>query len=129
MGMPAKPDAMPVANGLTVEASTPTPEPSRMIPAATMRSKPAAIITGTISAQKATVSSAMPKVEPPRANRAISTGISNCSARQSRAIDGPTPASSAALHGHRQKAADDEHEQRHVGCPGKPWIGALEHIE
>ncbi|MNJ28938.1 hypothetical protein D3C77_234930 [compost metagenome] len=97
MGMPAKPEAMPVAKGLTVEASTPTPEPSSMIPAATMRSKPAAIMTGTMSAQKATVSSAMPKVEPPRAKRAISTGISSRSRPAKARTMAPTPASSAPL--------------------------------
>lgn len=36
----AAPDATPVANGLIVEAIVPTPAPSRMTLAATMRSYP-----------------------------------------------------------------------------------------
>ena len=36
--MPAASEATPVANGLTVEASTPVPAPRKMIDAATMRS-------------------------------------------------------------------------------------------
>ena len=42
---PAKPEAMPVANGLTVEPSTPMPAPSRSTEAPTRASYPAAIIT------------------------------------------------------------------------------------
>ena len=36
--IPAASDATPVANGLTVEHSTPEPAPRKMIDAATMRS-------------------------------------------------------------------------------------------
>ena len=42
---PAKPEAMPVANGLIVEPSTPMPAPSRSTEAPTRASYPAAIIT------------------------------------------------------------------------------------
>ena len=45
----AKPDAMPVANGLTVEPKTPMPHPSRITSAPTSASYPAAIITVMIS--------------------------------------------------------------------------------
>ena len=38
--IPAASEATPVANGFTVDASTPTPAPIRMVPAATMRSYP-----------------------------------------------------------------------------------------
>ena len=38
MLIPAESDATPVANGLTVEASTPDPAPRKMIDAATIRS-------------------------------------------------------------------------------------------
>ena len=44
-----EPDAMPVANGLTVEPSTPIPAPSMITAAPVSESYPAAIITGTIS--------------------------------------------------------------------------------
>ncbi len=47
---PAKPEAMPVANGLIVEPRTPMPQPSRSIDAATSESYPAAIMTVMISA-------------------------------------------------------------------------------
>ncbi len=36
--MPAAAEATPVANGFTVEASTPTPAPRMIVPVATMRS-------------------------------------------------------------------------------------------
>ena len=42
-------EATPVANGLTVEHSTPTPAPRMIVPVATSRSKPSASISGTIS--------------------------------------------------------------------------------
>ena len=45
IGTSAKPEAMPVANGLTVEPSTPIPQPSRITRAPTRASYPAAIIT------------------------------------------------------------------------------------
>ena len=44
----AKPEAMPVANGLTVEPSTPMPAPSMITAAPVRASYPAAIITVTI---------------------------------------------------------------------------------
>ena len=45
----ANPDAMPVANGFTVDPSTPMPAPSRITSAPTMASYPAAIMTVMIS--------------------------------------------------------------------------------
>ena len=47
---PAKPEAIPVANGLIVEPSTPIPAPRRMRAAAVSRSYPAATMTVMISA-------------------------------------------------------------------------------
>ena len=43
--MPAKPEAMPVANGLMVEPRVPIPQPSRRIAAPVRASYPAAIMT------------------------------------------------------------------------------------
>src|SRR6516165_5723648 len=43
---PAASEATPVANGLTVDASVPTPAPTMMIPTPTSRSYPRAMITG-----------------------------------------------------------------------------------
>ena len=48
--MPAIPEAIPVANGLTVEPSTPMPQPSSTIAAPVSASYPAAIITVITSA-------------------------------------------------------------------------------
>ena len=50
IGMPANPDAMPVAKGLMVEPRTPMPHPSRTIAAPVRASYPAAIITVITSA-------------------------------------------------------------------------------
>ena len=60
MLMPAASEATPVANGLTVDASTPVPAPRKMIDTATMRSYPSASTSGTIRAKKPSVSSHMP---------------------------------------------------------------------
>ena len=46
---PAKPEAMPVANGLIVEPKVPMPQPSRTMAAPVRASYPAAIITAMTS--------------------------------------------------------------------------------
>ena len=43
-GMPAKPEAMPVAKGLTVEPSTPMPAPSMTTATPVRASKPSAMM-------------------------------------------------------------------------------------
>lgn len=101
-----------------------------MIPAATMRSKPAAIMTGTMSGPEghrlfrhAEGGAAEGKQsDQHRDQQPLAPGEG--------AHYGPhTRIQRAALHGHRQKAADDEHEQRHVGRLVKALNGGLEHLE
>ena len=48
--IPAPSEATPVANGLTVDAMVPTPAPTKMTTAPTIRSYPRATKIGTISA-------------------------------------------------------------------------------
>ena len=57
---PAKPAAMPVAKGFTVELMTPAPAPSRMTEMAVTASYPSARNTGISRGKKAIVSSHMP---------------------------------------------------------------------
>jgi hypothetical protein len=45
--IPAASEATPVANGLTVEARVPTPAPTMMVTAPTMRSNPSPTMIGT----------------------------------------------------------------------------------
>ena len=58
--MPAASEATPVANGFTVEHSTPVPAPRKTIAAATMRSYPSARVSGTSRTKKPSVSSHIP---------------------------------------------------------------------
>ena len=67
----AKPDAIPVAKGFTVEAKVPIPAPNK-----TRYLRVAAIKMGINNGKKAMVSSHMPKVVPPSPNKIINMGIS-----------------------------------------------------
>ena len=113
-----------------MEASTPTPEPSRMIPGRHHDRSPPPSSPARWRAQKATVPPPCRKVEPPRANRGDQHRDEQPFAPGEGAHRGPDPGiQRPALHGHRQKAADDEYEQCHVRRSGKPLDGRLEHIE
>ena len=97
MLMPAASDATPVANGFTVDASTPVPAPRKMIATATIRSYPSASVSGTRSTKKPSVSSHIPYVVPPSANTDINTATSSAGLWRKRSARRLMPVSMAPV--------------------------------
>ena len=95
--IPAASEATPVANGFTVEASTPVPAPRKMIAAPVTRSKPSANARGTSRAKNPSVSSHIPSVVPPSAKTLIKTTIKIVGLWRKRSASRPIPAWIAPL--------------------------------
>ena len=115
--IPAASEATPVANGLTVDASTPAPHPRKMIAAPVMRSYPRASVNGTSRAKNPSDSSAMPSVVPAEREHGHEHDDQQrwaVAKAQGQAADAGLDRT--RLHRHGDERADRQDEQKDLRC-------------
>ena len=91
------PWATPTVKGFMKAAVKPAPAPARTMATPVMESNPKARARGTMTGMKGRVSSAMPKMQPPMAKMAMTTGMMSRSRPCRALVTAPMEASMAPV--------------------------------